>query len=195
MAYLSRGDFKNGLNHYDPEERVFPAISDRIAAGGKLTKRDVLQILKWKLGRIKGANAQTVSDRNMEAINEAVKDARNAEHSVDALKNLDLIPGIGLATATAILTICYPEEFTIIDWRVLETLDLFPSRIAQTAGREHNTEVWTANDYIADYLPCIKKQADLWGCTLREADRALWGLSVKEGIDKMIEDPDRTPGS
>lgn len=189
MKNLLKGDIESGLDHYDPEGRVFPRIADRVSAGGGLTKQDVLQILKWKLGRIKDSNVHTVSDENLEMINQAVKDARAAGRGVDALKALDMIPGIGLAMATAVLTVCYPAEFTIIDWRVLETLDLFPSRMPENKRNEHNTEDWTANDYIAEYLPQVKQQAHIWGCTLRDADRALWGLSVRNGIAGMVDIP------
>lgn len=150
MKDLLKGDVESGLDHYDPEGRIFPGIADRASAGGALTKEDILQILKWKLGRIKDSNVQTVSDENLKLINEAVKDARSADRCIEALTALDMIPGIGLATATAILTVCYPAEFTIIDWRVLDTLDLFPSRTPQTDGKEHSTEDWLASDYVAD---------------------------------------------
>ena len=88
----------------------------------------------------------TISERNLAAINAAVKEACNASRSISALKALEMIPGIGLATATAILTVCYPEEYTIIDWRVLEVLDLFPSRLPEDRLIEPNAADWTASE-------------------------------------------------
>jgi len=152
----------------------------------KLTKQDILWILRWKLGRIKEPNAQTVSDDSMAAINKAVKDAGKVSCRVDAINALDKIPGIGLATATAILTACYPEEFTILDWRALETLNLFPSRMSPEKQGEHSADDWTAKDYINEYLPRVKEQRDSWECTLRDTDRALWGISVARRMDEII---------
>jgi endonuclease III len=192
MKDLLKCDMESGLDHYDPEGRVFPEIANKVSAGGALTKQDVLLILKWKLGRIKDSNLQTVSDENLEMINQAVKGARTTGGGVNALKALDMIPGIGLATATAVLTVCYPAEFTIIDWRVLEMLDLFPSRMPENKRNEHNTEHWTAEDYIAEYLPRVTEQAHGWGCGLRDADRALWGLSVRNGIAGILGNSSRT---
>jgi hypothetical protein len=57
MKLLSIEDFGKGLDEYDAEQRVFPAIASRIEAGKELTERDVLQILKWKLGRVTDANS------------------------------------------------------------------------------------------------------------------------------------------
>ncbi len=165
-------EFKKGLDCYDPENRVFPALANKRK---ELSKRDVLLILKWKLARLKKANSTTVTDNHMEVINRAVSDATVSDRKIDALKALQKVPGIGLATATAILTVCYPDDFTIIDRRVLESLKLRP-----------NTEDWTAEEYIREFLPKIKEYARTWCCSLRDADRALWGLSVNKIIEEII---------
>jgi hypothetical protein len=68
-------DIEVGLDCYDPETRVFPKIAEA-DAGPELSKRDVLLILKWKLGRVKVSNYRTIFDRNMVKINQAVNTAR-----------------------------------------------------------------------------------------------------------------------
>ncbi len=176
MKEYSKDDIEKGLNCYDPEGRVFPELS-KTQQGRKLRKRDVLLILKWKLGRIKDVHSETVNDENMSKINQAVEDARKLGGEIDALMALDQIPGIGLATATAILTVCYPDKFTIIDQRVLGVLGRSPA----------NTDGWTAKKYIEEYLPAVMECRGRWGCTLRDADRALWGLSVNERIEDIIK--------
>lgn len=150
---------------YDPETRVFPDLRKRLAKGEGLGKRDVLLIVKWKLGRIKGSNSKTVSDENLKKINKAIVEAAKPEKVLAALKALEEVPGIGLATATAILTVCYPDTFTIIDERV-QSLDLLPSghekkkkRKKKKEGKEkskYNTEDWTAETYVDEYLPKVK---------------------------------------
>ncbi len=175
MNFLSKTEFEMGLDEYNLEQEVFPAIASRIAAGEELNNQDVLRILKWKLGRVTDANSKTVSDENLKQINQAVRIARKPDCGAEALEALDRIPGIGLATATAILTVCYPVEFTILDWRVLETLQ---------EVKRPNADDWTASTYIGEYLPRVREQQAAWACTLRDADRALWGLSVRR---RMIE--------
>jgi hypothetical protein len=132
MNGYSSKDMEEGLDCYDPETRIFPKITDKISKGEELIKRNVLLILKWKLGRIKKSNSETVTDKKMAEINKAVRDARTTGGEIDAVRALDAVPGIGLAAATAILTVCYPDEFTIIDQRVSEALNLFPSTLPAT---------------------------------------------------------------
>lgn len=172
MKNYSKEEMEEGLDHYCPETRVFPKIA-KAEGPPKLTKQDVLLILKWKLGRIKESNSETVSKDNLRKINQWVEMAGKASREIEALKELDKIPGIGLATATAILTVCYPDKFTILDYRVLDTLGLTPS----------NANDWKAEEYFHKYLPEVQKHREHWHCSLRQADRALWGLSVKKQIE------------
>jgi hypothetical protein len=176
-------DIEVGLDCYDPETRVFPKIAEA-DAGPELSKRDVLLILKWKLGRVKVSNYRTIFDRNMVKINQAVREAGITGREIHALEALEEIPGIGLASATAILTVCYPDKFTIIDERVLRMLDILPS--ASKSKNKYSTNDWTAADYFNKFLPAVKERSQKWGCTLRDADRALWGLSVNKDIDETI---------
>jgi hypothetical protein len=166
-----------GLDCYDPETRVFPKIACKVGKRQGLDERDVLLMLKWKLGRIRDDNKKTISKRRMKKINNAVDIARQQGEEIKALKILDEVHGINLSTATAILTICYPNKFTIFDFRALETLDLKPDK----------TENWTADNYFKEYLPCVRKRSKRWRCSLRNADRALWGLSVDKRIKKVIK--------
>jgi hypothetical protein len=180
-----RHEVESGLDHYDMEGRVFPKIAIRVSAGQELTKHDVLQIMAWKLGHIKESNSDTVSDENLVVINRAIKCVPKAGCSVDALETLENIHGIGLATATAILAVCYPEDFTIIDWRVSEMIN-FPTFLYQGGARKRNCPLFTASEYIADYLPMVKKQREVWGRTLHDTSRALCGLWVKTQIAELV---------
>lgn len=169
---------KIGLDCYIPEFRLFRELSKR---DRKLTKRDVLLILKWKLGRLKDNAAKVIEDNNFERINEAIAVAQSSEdeQKLKALKMLMDIPGIKLATATAILTVCHPKEFTIIDRRVLEQLGY--------SGRLQETSAWTPEEYLRTYLPQVKECSRQWNTTLRDTDRALWGLSVDHKIDELLK--------
>lgn len=200
MNEYSNNDRETGLDCYDPEGRVFPKIAEKISSGQTLSKQDVLLILKWKLGRLKDGNSQTVTDTNISKINAAVRGARQTSGIIAALDALQNIPGIGLATATVILTVCYPREFTVIDWRVLKELDLFPSCLSddqQGSKREsedYNADDWTAETYLNEYLPKVRAFADRWACSLRDADRALWGLSVHRRVQNIIDKSEETMG-
>jgi hypothetical protein len=192
MNEVSAEHFRKGLECYDPENRVFPHVAEKIAKGEELTERDVLLILKWKLYRTKDSYADTVAKDKLIEINRAVAEAQNPDRRVEAVEALDKIPGIGLATATAILTVCYPDQFSIIDWRVLETLELHPTGLASEKRGEYDASQWKAKSYVDEFLPKVKERSEVWGCTLRDADRALWGLSVNRNIEGVIRKSVRT---
>ena len=187
MLCHSNKDPSDGLDFYDPEGRLFPKLMRTSDERRKLSKRDILLILKWKLGRIKGINLATIRDDNLSKINNAVDEARTPGCEAAALKALADVPGIGLATATAILTLCYPDRFTIIDQRVLGCLRLFPARMPVTKRNRYSTSDWTPEEYLEMYLPAVRLHSEKWGCSLRDADRALWGFSIREQIKRIIE--------
>jgi len=188
MKKYSRNDLEKGLDCYNPEARVFPNIAAKINNKQRVDAWDVLLILKWKLSRLKDSNSVTVADRNMDVINDAIRDAGENDGK-DALSALMTVPGIGLAVATSILTVCYPAKFTIIDQRVLEELNLFPSKLSAIKQENgiYSADDWTADDYLNEYLPKIKEYSKALACDLRTIDRVLWGLSVNRRIEKLIE--------
>ena len=119
-------------------------------------------ILKWKLGRLKDRNSQTVADTKHQK-NQRGRSTRPAKPMVKvaALEALQVDPRHRFGDGKrVILTVCYPREFTVIDWRVLEgtrpisirTCPLLPSELltkraiitTQNTGLLKTT---TANNY------------------------------------------------
>jgi len=182
----TRQELERGLDCYDPESRVFPGIAKKVGNGQSLTKLDMMLILKWKVNLVKGSFSKTVSDTNMDKINRAIRDAGEQGKELEAIENLLTIPEIKLAVATAILTVCFPHKFTILDRRVLGTLNLFPSGLASAKCTKHSTVDWTAKDYLNEYLPAVRDRKEQWRCSLRNADKTLWGLSVARQIEVVI---------
>jgi hypothetical protein len=70
---------------------------------------------------------------------------------------------------------------------VLETLRLFPSRLPEEKRSEYRADDWAAKDYLDEFLPKIKEKSTIWDCSLRDADRALWGLSVRRRAMNIIK--------
>jgi len=189
---LTRDEIHVGLDYYEPENRVFPRIAQKVANHDQLDACDVLLILKWKLGRIRDDNTNTVSPENLHVINDAVHlVGQEEDQEIQALNELRQVPGIDLAVASAILSVCYSDKFTIIDRRVLETLDLMPSTQDAAQWQEmnnadrYNTSVWDAETYWQEFLPRVREYAG--DQTLRESDQALWGLSVARRVQQILE--------
>ena len=134
-----------------------------------LTVEELLVVLKWKLGRVKASDASILL--HLDAINIAIRLAGQSGKEVKSIKSLCGVKGIKLAVASAILTVCYPDKFTIIDYRVLGILQLKPEK----------ADGWSAERYWDVFVPAVNRLCRP-GFSLREVDKALWGLSVYGNI-------------
>jgi thermostable 8-oxoguanine DNA glycosylase len=104
------------------------------------------------------------------------------EGTLDAkVQRLLSIPGIGIPIASAILAVCYPEQFTILDRRVWETLKeasvegLTPGFPQDAAG------------YL-QYCQACSHNADKARLSLRDLDRALWAKNWEKDLRSMINE-------
>jgi len=81
--------------------------------------------------------------------------------------------------ATAVLTVLYPEEFTIYDVRVCETLNDFKDLQYKTGFED----IWSGYE---EFIKSVKSVASEQP-TLRDKDRELWGKSFAVQLEKDIE--------
>jgi len=97
----------------------------------------------------------------------------------DKVNLLVEINGIGIPIASAILAVCYPEDFTILDYRALNSFyDLWKDR--------YPNRPYTIRGYL-EYCKTCKKIADQYRICLRDLDRVLWGRSWEQGLETLIE--------
>ena len=83
-----------------------------------------------------------------------------------------------LPTASAILTVLYPEEFTVYDTRVCGQIGKF----RELAGRAFTDRLW---DAYLEYKGCVVQMTPQDYC-LRDKDRYLWGKSFYEQVIQEI---------
>jgi hypothetical protein len=87
--------------------------------------------------------------------------------------------GFRLPMASAILTVLYPDEFSIYDVRVCDTLGAF-----------HALGDWTNFDRVwegyKEYLARVREEGPD-GSSLRDADRYLWGKSFHDQLCRDIK--------
>ncbi|WP_157173631.1 hypothetical protein [Pseudaminobacter salicylatoxidans] len=155
------------------ETNLFPEIADKFQSKGVLDPVDLWAILSWKANRSK-----TKHRRRMEQIAAAPFLEAAASFSSDISKGAtpkDRLRAVmdkwdfRLPTATAILTILYPDEFTVYDYRVCGQIGGFHNLRNQT----FSDHLWT--QYQAFKLAAI--EAAPRGLTLREVDHYHWGKS------------------
>jgi hypothetical protein len=89
--------------------------------------------------------------------------------------------GFRLPTATAILTVFYPDTFTIYDVRVCEELKEF-QRLADQSNFE---KLWAGYE---KYVEGVRKASPA-GLTLRDKDRYLWAKSFYVGSRRSLKAP------
>ena len=114
---------------------------------------------------------------NLVAINAAITSAGMEGQEIHAIDRLRNIKGIKTAVASAILTVCYPQKFSIIDVRVLRELNLTPT----AAG------LWSAKMYWEEFIPKVQSFASEHKLSLRDADKVLWGQSVYKDIMARLQ--------
>ena len=98
------------------------------------------------------------------------------------------VRGIGLPMATAILTVLYPDHFTVYDTRVCNQLGRFSN-----LGSRSITTIWEGYE---EFRQAVREEAIRRGAPeslgLRDMDRYLWTLDVvdqlkREGCTPLIE--------
>ena len=108
------------------------------------------------------------------------KDEPIARLSREAIKEKSVQPlcqlnGIRVPTASALLHFAYPEEFPVIDRRVLVSAQrLDPEDKSTTIG----VNLW--DEYLEWSVPTAKQHK----ASLRNFDRALWQYNVEESFKK-----------
>jgi len=79
------------------------------------------------------------------------------------INTLTLLKGVGIPVASAILSLCFPDKYAVIDYRNWEQL---------FGERKSN---YTIKNYL-DYLKKIKKLSEEFGFTCKEIDTAIWQI-------------------
>jgi len=159
---------------YGVEGYLFEIVSPRFARTGTLPPYDFFAIVIWKSNRTKTKIVAGLAStsKTVEALMREVSAASELEPKVNALLQ---VPGIGLAMASAILTVCHPDEFTVLDYRAWDTL-----RLSDVPGLPSRYPA-TTSEYLQYCLACkhLAQRVDL---SLRDLDRALWARSWESDL-------------
>ena len=170
------------------EEYLFNDIHKNFQKRGWLTPEEFLAIVIWKRSTSKTNITKSIkpSGKSVEDITRNVAKAESRETKILILTSIKFI---GIAIASAILTVLYPNEFTIIDVRARNSLKRMS--IPVLGNPEENVQ-----DYL-DYVDLCKIEAKKLNLSLRDFDRALWGMDIYEGekglreISEMVKNTTR----
>lgn len=171
---------------YDLERYLFEDVSQRYNREKTISTFDFFCIVIWKANRAKSKVAKRLlahgkDNRPYTDLNAAVKDLVDAiSKAPDAKARLKVLIeawGFRLPMASAILTVLYPDDFTVYDFRVCEILGKF-----EKSQDKKFEDLW--GDY-SQYIEGVKAEVPSKQI-LREKDRFLWGQSFKLGLEKDI---------
>jgi hypothetical protein len=167
----------NYLKYYDLEGYLFDDVNAAFHARGYLTPEEFFSIVIWKAERAKSRIKRKLLRHGSDlaqAVKNLTEDIKAAPNDEARLRVLLETWGFLLPMATAILTVLYPDRFTVYDVRVREQL-----QIKDFAGRKNEIE-----RYFEEFLPkvaAISKAEDL-----RDKDRYLWGKSAYESLQEFL---------
>ena len=182
ISALTRKDVAALASAYELERYLFEVVSRRYAVERTLGAYDFFAIVVWKANRAKtrvkrGLLAAPISPR---LLMRQVAMAGTAEQEVRILLE---VGGIGLPIASAILSVCYPDRFTVLDYRVWKELS--------DMGVVGQAYPHDEQGYVC-YCRVCRALADRLGVSLRDLDRALWAKSWQEDLRALIESiPDK----
>lgn len=186
------------LKFYDLEHYLFHEVGESFRRDKKLSAFDFFCIVVWKANRAKSRIARRLlercrrcdADREGTTLDDAVAelcvDLEDARSGHDKLQSLMCKWGFRLPMASAILTVLYPNEFTVFDVRVCEQLEKISGTspdFIKASNRVAFEAVW--KEY-QEYVTAVRSMApdDL---TLRNKDRFLWAKSFVEALQNDID--------
>jgi len=162
------------LKYYFLEDYLFDDVHKNFQKRGHLTPEEFFAIVIWKrnASRTKILNGIKKTGRTIREITSKISTAKTREQRLNALLS-PKISGIHIAFASAILTVCYPNDFTVADYRAYASLKDF--------GEEVSGNPTISTSAYFEYLDKCKKLAHRYNLSLRNFDRILWAKDFYEG--------------
>jgi hypothetical protein len=173
------------LRYYDLETYLFEDVRERFHKEGRLDAFDLLSIFIWKAERSKSKLARRLMKQagDLEAaadqFTRALFEAKSPEERL--LLAMETW-GFYLAMASAILTVLWPEEFTVFDVRACGELACAKlgdfSRLSNITPKR----IWPR---YCEYRKAVES-AGPQQLSLRDKDQFLWGRSSARQLVKDI---------
>jgi hypothetical protein len=164
--------------YYDLEAYLFETVRSKFHQEGFLTAFDFFCIVIWKANRAKTLIARKLLSRGYASMDESVKELTSKlfhqQGEKERLRYLFEDWGFYLPMASAILTVLYPDQFTIYDYRVCNTL-----------GKFHNLGNISKFENLWNGYQEFKRAVEITSpkdFDLRDKDRFLVGKSFYEDL-------------
>lgn len=190
-------DLKEYKKYYFLEEYLFEEVSKNFKANGCLTPEEFFAIVIWKrnASKTKIRDGIKSSGRTICEITSKISEYKKPEQRLNVLLS-PKIPGIGIAFASAILTVCYPDDFTVVDYRAVTSLIKILKNVNDFSIKLSKEEIKAGNSFFEGnpsnspkaylkYCEICKIERKKINVSLRDFDRILWAVDFYEGEDGL----------
>ena len=175
---VQSGSPSDPTSFYFLEDYLFGEVHAAFHARGYLTPEEFFCIVIWKANRAKSKIKQKLARHGSDLALVIENLTRQIHDATDDQARLRLLLDdwqFALPMASAILTVLYPDRFTVYDVRVRNELHM-----PDFSGRRNQVEA-----YFGDFLP--KVEATGRGGSLRDKDRFLFGQSFYRGLRAFLK--------
>ena len=169
---------KDYVKYYSLEDYLFGEVSRNFYKDHSLSAEDFFAIIIWKSNRSKTKIVRRLKQEGL-TVSEIVRNIRTESREGQLQYLIGKKIGIGIPIASAILAVCYPKDFTVVDYRVIASLKALKEEV------EGNPKL-KPKAYF-DYIDKCKKIAKDMGVSLRQVDKVLWGYDFYEGKNGLKE--------
>jgi hypothetical protein len=174
----------NPLDLYGLENYLFGTVGPTFRNTGDLSAFDLFVIVIWKANRSKSKIAKRLLKQSISkqedldaVVGRLAKQLYQAADPKERLRILLEDWGFLLPMASAILTVLYPDDFTVYDVRVCSELGDF-ERLANRTFEP----LWAG---YQDFVAAVR-HATPDGLSLRNCDRWLWAKSFADQLESDI---------
>ena len=164
---------------YNLENYLFRDVTKKFHDNGYIEALDFFCIIIWKANRAKSKIAKKLIEiskiDNLDNICKKLSSQiNNSKLKEDKLRILLDNWKFRLPMASAILTVLYPDDFTVYDYRVCKILGKYQSLVNKIKIENMIKDYFR---YIEDVNQEVKEKS-----LLRDKDRYLWGKSFYEDL-------------
>ena len=164
-------DLQKYTELYDTEKHLFDVVGPRANKRSYLTFEELYKICMWKSARQK---QKYISAKNRKRVEAITKDAFTEQNEKEKIRKLCELDGVGIPTASAILSVIFPEKYAVIDVRCLEVLR---DEFGQKINKFISSNVWLI------YIDLMRRWAEENNTTPRKLDMALFAMH-REKLEK-----------
>jgi len=187
------------LSLYHLEDYLFSSVGPWFRSFHRLSAYDLFCIVIWKANRSKSLTARRLLSLNPGlSLDEIVEEMGNQiARASDRRSQMEVLwknYRMKLPMASAILTVLYPDDFTVFDVRAQASLGM-GDELLKPSNSTSFERVWGAYEVFEQRVRAAHPQLT----SLRDKDRALWAQSfhtqliqdIKLGFSKTSNEKDR----